>query len=801
MKVPNCVRAYLLLLTAFFLTHADVTKTYRFETPKITADSAIGLANCTYTFETGKPALPIKPVMLLLPTGEKAVSYTVTYGNERREVISVPIRPIAPGQILSAKKPTPRANEYRSAVYSENAFFPTIKRKASFSEMEKNGHRIFLTNLNPVRYNPVTRELLSYSSITIEIHTEKTTRSALYKFDPLVARNLRALVDNDEAIAALSPTPQTEEAYDYLVITSQSLVSSFDDFVAFNKTRSMKTKVVAIETIKSSGTGSDTQEKMRNFIRSEYEASNITYVLLGGDVETIPHRGFDAELYDYGTDHFHFHQIPADMYYGCLDGTWQNSGSNYYGEPGSEDNGFEVYVARITVENSTDVATFTTKVQRFVTAPIAEAVLNIGLAGEYLWSKPAAVYGDEHMDELVGTCNKNSYTTGGVPSTFRIDKSLYGRVAGSWEGSPSSMPNMIKSFEPTWVSHLGHCGTDYTMGFRNGNVTASNFPQDGIRSNYFFVYTQGCYPNAFDNCKIGSPLNNEAQSGSFGRDCVSEKLTLLETGCIAFLGNTRFGFGSTQGTDGSNQRFMRWFHHALFTEGISSLEMMNAFSKEKNATIWMDTNVQSGPYYGQCRWVCYQLNLLGDPALQMYSEEPTALTVTLPDTLTKAELLFETKPYARVALLNGSEDILFSTIADEEGQVSFNDESVIAYLKEHNTAPLTVNIYAENSLPFSQVLPTNIEITNTITKAAGTIQHGAVTQKGSQLLLTFSLPKAERVSFSLCTTQGKVVKNLSSVDATAGTQQLMFNLSDVAAGLYLLQIKSQQLTKCFKVSL
>ena len=38
--------------------------------------------------------------------------------------------------------------------------------------------------------------------------------------------------------------------------------------------------------------GQDNPEKIRNFIIQEYQGSGVEYVMLGGDVEVVPYRGF-----------------------------------------------------------------------------------------------------------------------------------------------------------------------------------------------------------------------------------------------------------------------------------------------------------------------------------------------------------------------------------------------------------------------------------------------------------------------------------------------------------------------------
>lgn len=81
---------------------------------------------------------------------------------------------------------------------------------------------------------------------------------------------------------------------------------------------------------------------------------------------------------------------------------------------------------------------------------------------------------------------------------------------------------------------------------------------NGSNANYFLLYSQGCYSGSFDNCKTDGTYSTS--------DCIGEKLATLPNGPVAYIGNSRYGLGSPYNTDGSGQRFHRYFHHALFAK-------------------------------------------------------------------------------------------------------------------------------------------------------------------------------------------------------------------------------------------
>jgi hypothetical protein len=111
--------------------------------------------------------------------------------------------------------------------------------------------------------------------------------------------------------------------------------------------------------------GVDPAEQIRTFIRDAYDNWGTVWVLLGGDTDVVPLR--------YATHHFNNppDQIPADYYFGCLDGNWNGDGDWYFGESGAPPNGDgadlvpDVFVGRATVSTPASAATFVAKINNY----------------------------------------------------------------------------------------------------------------------------------------------------------------------------------------------------------------------------------------------------------------------------------------------------------------------------------------------------------------------------------------------------------------------------------------------------
>ncbi len=205
-------------------------------------------------------------------------------------------------------------------------------------------------------------------------------------------------------------------------------------------------------------------------------------------------------------------------------------------------------------------------------------VNEICLAGEYLGDYGIASYGGNYLDQLIGDCGEDGYTTHGIPSRYNITK-LYDRE-DYW--GKEDIINVIN--EGThMIHHLGHSSSEYNM-----RIT----PEDIERlenEKYCFIYSQGCYAGAFDH-----------------DDCMAEYFIKSENGAFACIMNARYGFFWSYRTDGDSQRYHREFVDAIFGEKIYSIGKANQDSKEDNLYLINRSMM---------RWCYYQLNLFGDPSL------------------------------------------------------------------------------------------------------------------------------------------------------------------------------------------
>ena len=240
--------------------------------------------------------------------------------------------------------------------------------------------------------------------MSVNVTTEAEGNAPIVKFTPLVKSLLSLQVDNPEALEGIPFTKPRADAYQYLIVTTDALKDAYNTFIEFNTRRGLKSQVQTMQWIKSNVSGTDDADKLRTYIKDQYDNNDIIFVLLGEDDENndandVPHRGLRAEMYDYGTDYYDDKDVCADLYYSCLDGDWKGS-NTYYGEFGSEDIGWEVYAARFAVDDATELTNMVNKTIKYSEQPVAGEVNNHLNAGEFLWgppNHPVECYGKDCM--------------------------------------------------------------------------------------------------------------------------------------------------------------------------------------------------------------------------------------------------------------------------------------------------------------------------------------------------------------------------------------------------------------------
>lgn len=595
-----------------------VTQRYDFARPvvKLVGDYHTVSMEDAWSFGApGEPVLPMVGARLILPPGERVLDVRVLAGEKVVLGTGYTVEPGQPQYPLSFVGPIERVEP----DYGTRAAFPGRLNDEALLGLFR-GYGIANVALHPVEYSPADGSLAWYTSMDVEITTAPdasimdAVRRDIRHDEPTVERVLD-MVDNGteaggytvvhrESAAGRALDPAL--AYKYLIITTDSWDDYLMSFATFQTQRGFKAGIFLKSWIVANYAGADDQAKIRNFITDAYNTWDSDYVLLVGDARDangIPHRGLRAGGYgEIDND------IPADIYYGGLNGTWNTDGDSYWGEPGEEDFYPEVAVGRACVSDAAQVQNFVTKTMRYLNSPIVAESDDALMVGELLWTSPLT-YGDTYKNEIRYGSSVNGYTTVGfVPGTMSVGY-LYDSY-GTW--TKQTLIGLIENGKNI-INHLGHCNVQYCM-----KMNTTDIPQldnDGTNHTLNFVYSQGCYCGSFDN--------RDPDLAYIG-DCFAEQFACDDDGAVAVIMNSRYGWGDPGGTNGSSQYFDRQFFDAFFNEHIYAIGSANDDSKTDN--VWAVN-------YGANRWCYYQLNLFGDPAMHLWTDDPTAMVVNHPSAI------------------------------------------------------------------------------------------------------------------------------------------------------------------------
>ena len=581
----------------------------------------------------GEPSLPMRTARVLVPFGMEVDEVIVTTGARRILEGAHYIRPGGPRMPLSYSGPALKAMPDPD-IYSAIEPFPAIPYSDPLIQNLR-GATVVIVSLFPVGYAPRTGTIFYYESMDVKVTLKESDRGGrLYRGFSRDLDEVFRSVDNTEIIDTYpvlegrSMAPRTD--YDYVIITSEALQNAaaaytFQDLVDLKASMGMSATIVTTEWIYATYPGNrpdggvDDQTRIRNFIIAAYLNWGTEYVLLGGDGDAgdvggesgdniIPARGFAG---------YNDSDIASDLYYSCLDGTFDHDSDGTYGEindgpgGGEVDLLAEVYVGRAAVDGVSELEEFVRKTIEYETSG-GEYMSEVRMVGEYIGFGGVAEYGGNYLDEIIaGSCNHGYCTEGFDSEPFFNTDTLYDRD-GTWP--KSDIIGLINS-NVHIINHLGHANVDYLMKFYNSDVSSLT------NDRYFIGYSQGCYSGSFDN--------RSEYGGVLANDCIAEHLTNGSNGAVAFLANSRYGWGEFDSTDGPSQHFDREFWDAVLGEKIYEISRANQDSKEDNIGFLADPLI---------RWCYYDVNLFGDPALMIRAissygrVEFDASVYTIPDT-------------------------------------------------------------------------------------------------------------------------------------------------------------------------
>ncbi len=345
------------------------------------------------------------------------------------EYIDFPQMPVAPSKGSLPRTILPADVPYKfGPVYSEDAFYPgviaDIREPFIFRDF-----RGTVIEMNAFQYNPVSKTLRVYTSVTVEVvntgpgkinvlQRHKSEIHLVPEFEQIYSRHF---INYNQA---RSKYPSVPEIGDMLIITYDSFHETVMPLVEWKLQKGIKTTIVDVSSIGSSAT------LIKNYISDFYDTTNLAFVLLVGDGGQIP------TLYSNGD---------SDPSYGKLVG-----GDNYP----------EILVGRFSAETAAQAETQVLRSINYEKTPYGtdwyQKATGIGSSGgpgddgEYDW---------EHEDNIRLLLLAYGFTY--------VDQ-IYD------PGATASMVTTAINDGRSWVNYTGHGSTNAwsTTGFSSSNVNA-----------------------------------------------------------------------------------------------------------------------------------------------------------------------------------------------------------------------------------------------------------------------------------------------------------------------------------------
>ncbi len=449
-----------------------------------------------------------------------------------------------------------------------------------------------------------------------------------------------------------------------LLVAGDEIATAWKPFARW-KTRSGKaTRIVTIGQIEQQYKADSIQEKIRLCVRDHIDNHDTRWVILGGDClpggkGLVPggHTTVHAQEKD---------GIPTDIVY-LSDTNWDADGDGVYGEWKDDRKAVSypdgsVGLGRVPVRSAADVAAFTDKVIAY-----ESQYPTCGFARQMIYTctdKPAYPKVRNSWDGYV-----SKVWNGGQVGRFFSAETPWDEDGkpGSHQLSAENLVTLINGktigklhihghgFLPVWILEDSKFGTKHVAQLRH-------------EAAYPLITTVSCFTGQYDGKEDPSIVESMIRRPKGGSVAI---VAPIRTGKPHFHQQSDFRLMVSEGKlDGTTQTMTRYWSNGLGSGLTTGESLMKA-----KAAMAADARKAAG--YHLC--IC-ELNLLGDPTLDMRADVPRTPKLTSPAHIAagkqSAEIITDA-PKSTVCLWKGLEVYSVAT-AGASGKVRFDIEPASA---------------------------------------------------------------------------------------------------------------------------
>jgi len=320
------------------------------------------------------PVLPTRKLNFEIPYAATDVLVTITPGQRRVLGVHPNYLMRQPPMLLGdpTYQPPPAPEQIPDLI-------PAVTYRYT-GEREFRGHRMVEIVLAPVQYasDGEITFVSSYSidvsysmAVSVQASEEMAFSRRSRSFEPLAAQIIENYDEMNDPHAADSPPAPLYDLSNpqYAIITTPTFEAQAETLAAWKTRKGVPTDVYMVSWIEANFSGTDTQEKIRNFLRLDDSTPKFDYVLLLGDTNTIPCRYCRA-----------MEDVPCDYYFSdVVDGAigasydWDTDNDGRYGEINDDVITWlpDTYVGRIASRSATEVGTIVANILDYEKNPPA----------------------------------------------------------------------------------------------------------------------------------------------------------------------------------------------------------------------------------------------------------------------------------------------------------------------------------------------------------------------------------------------------------------------------------------------
>jgi hypothetical protein len=653
------------------------------------------------------------------------------------------------------------------ATTSENAYHAFVRSSAQESK---------IGNEPVVMISEVTQDNSRFAKLLISPITIDSLGTVAFN-SQIVIRIGDRVITSEELIpnAAFTQTYlrkeetalQSASSAKYLIVTTAALAEPLSKLAEYKTSIGIPTEINFIDYILPASSGRDDAEKLRNFLKTFY-AQGGKYLLLAGDETLLPVR-YTYHL-NTAVAPLLNEQIPSDLYFADLTGTWDTDNDGVWGER-LEDNADmnpELLVGRLPISTAAEAKAYVDNLILYETNPGH---------GDFSYLTKAFFFSSDEMRDYSGLGQHNMIAQA-YPEFFMFD--TISGVESSSGGDPA----------PTNESGLSVVGA-LDQGFGIVNIIAHG-RMDGfaVRTAGYNTYPKSMLASAAAGdhgdlsnltpdgklgfyyslaCDIGGYEEDQAPMNQPGRNFAQEALTIPNAGAVGMVAYTRWGWV------GSSYLLQKAFFEYAFAHP-NEPAIMGMYAANTRYSFYRDL------VYGQ--------NYFGDPMLKLYTDipQPMAISVIFDQYSLRAQVTVDGDPVAQCpVVISEGWNIVSQYVTDDNGWVtltaplSTGTGYTIAAVKPGFTTALS---------SFTGQSPTGVGDDEEQTLPSQfSLQQNYPNPFNPTTTISFTLPTRSTVTLSVFNTLGQEVAVLDDANKAAGEYTVVWDGKNkqnesVASGVY-----------------